>query len=155
MPDESPQDLIKYIPADNSLTRYERVKQILNVAQGSANPSYQGYHQFWNLPIAEFLEIVIYGVRMIAPMPASRGAEHPLSAKPINDFRDDRGIVKARKNINALTPEELARFRNAVAQMKSLDNHFKDERSFGYWARIHANACQHGWEEFLPWHRPY
>ena len=60
---------------------------------------------------------------------ARGGAEHPLSAKPINDFRDDRGIVKARKNINALTPEELARFRNAVAQMKSLDNHFQNMRA--------------------------
>src|SRR5262249_16263466 len=24
-----------------------------------------------------------------------------------------------------------------------------------YWARIHANQCQHGWEEFLTWHRVY
>ncbi len=254
MPDATPQDPMKNDAANNTSTRYERVKQILNVAQGKANPSYQGYHQFWNLPIADFLQIVIYGVRMIAPAPARAGAlpplaasscchgpaassppppasgpgkgrgaasgliiglrgqcpfdgtqfprlpwegsavspsdiqfisdwiddgypinrhsgfhlrieracartrvqkKHPLSDQPINDYRDDEGMVKARKNINALTPVELTRFRNAVAQMKSLDNHFQDERSFGYWARIHGNLCQHGWEEFLPWHRPY
>jgi len=253
MPDPAPQESPKSNPVNNNAsTRYERVKQILNMAQGNVNPGYQGYHQFWNLPIAEFLQIAIYGVRMIAPASASpdasqtfaasscchnpapsapppprgrrpgRGAasgliiglrgqcpfdgtqfprlpwdgsavspsdiqfisdwiddgcpatdapasvsesnvlarargdaEHPLSDQPINDYRDDAGMVKARKNINALTPVELARFRNAVAQMKSLDNHFQDERSFGYWARIHGNLCQHGWEEFLPWHRPY
>jgi len=243
-------------------TRYQRVKAILNAAAGDANPSYQGYGKFWELPLPQLLEVVIYGVRMIAPAkagpaakaplfalapaascchtpPASgqpaapaasgktpgRGAasgliiglrgqcpfdgtqfprlpwdgkpvadadiqfiedwiddgcpetdasrsaaevhestikarargdeEHPLSSGPSNEYRDGQGGVKARKNINALTPDELARFRAAVAQMKSLDNYYQDERSFGYWARMHANLCQHGWEEFLTWHRLY
>src|SRR5918912_2013388 len=48
-------------------TRYQRVKDILNNAQGAACPSYQGYHRFWELPLDEFLEVTIYGVRMIAP----------------------------------------------------------------------------------------
>jgi len=39
--------------------------------------------------------------------------------------------------------------------MKSLDKYEQDERSFGYWARIHANQCQHSWEQFLTWHRAY
>jgi tyrosinase len=47
------------------------------------------------------------------------------------------------------------RLRAAMAQMKALDAYYQDERSFGFWASIHANACQHGWEEFLPWHRAY
>ena len=32
---------------------------------------------------------------------------------------------------------------------------FLQDRGFNYWARIHANNCQHGWEEFLTWHRIY
>src|SRR5262249_37849244 len=48
-------------------TRYQRVKQILNDAQGDACPSYQGYQRFWELPLEQFLEVTIYGVRMIAP----------------------------------------------------------------------------------------
>lgn len=39
--------------------------------------------------------------------------------------------------------------------MMSLDSYQQDERSFGYWARIHANQCQHSWEQFLTWHRAY
>jgi tyrosinase len=82
-------------------------------------------------------------------------AAHPAFTGPTNQLADDAGRVKARKNIAFLTPDELARFRHCVAQMKSLDAYYQDERSFGYWARIHANQCQHGWEEFLTWHRVY
>ena len=52
---------------DVQWSRYQRVKQILNRAQGSVCPSYQGYGKFWQLPLAEFLTVEIYGVRMIAP----------------------------------------------------------------------------------------
>jgi len=48
-------------------SRYQRVKQILNEAQGDACPDYQGYGRFWELPLERFLEVTIYGVRMIAP----------------------------------------------------------------------------------------
>src|SRR5271165_1770855 len=53
---------------------YQRVKQILNEAAGDAQPSYQGYGKFWELPLSEFLEVTIYGVRMISPTPAGVGA---------------------------------------------------------------------------------
>ncbi len=39
--------------------------------------------------------------------------------------------------------------------MYTYDPHIFDERSFNYWARIHTDSCQHGWEQFLPWHRLY
>jgi tyrosinase len=251
-------------------SRYERVKKILNDAQGDANPSYQGYKRFWNLPLEEFLNVTIYGVRMIAdegeadfcdeamqppaqsccasesePAPAAsccgsesieqpqmqpsrgRGAasglikglkgqfpfdgtqfprlpwggkavgasdillieswiddgcpatdepasssiqvnqslimaraqgreEHPLSNKSINEFSAEAGKTKARKNIECLTPEELARFRHVLKVMKCYDKFSRyDQRSFRYWADIHANNCQHGWEQFLSWHRLY
>lgn len=238
------------------VSRYQRVKAILNQAQGTSSPSYQGYAKFWELPLPEFLEVRIYGVRMIAPasvstpfpgLPAAavasscchgstaapaapaqpgRGAasglivglrgqrpfdgsqfprlpwegqavsdadiqliedwidagcppedvetgspvdvseslvaarargdeEHPLSDRPANHYYQDAGGTKIRKNINALCCEELTAFRNAVASMKSFDSYYQDQRSFGFWARLHANDCQHGWEEFLTWHRLY
>ncbi len=265
-------------------TRYERVKEILNEAAGDACPSYQGYERFWELPLEEFLEVTIYGVRMIAeegsqdfceqnmlpaasshgsccesasesaPQPSSppsslpvqmdsccgpqasgtpevlpspgRGAasglikglkgqfpfdgtqfprlpwggkavsssdilfiqnwiddgcpatdehkatievtqpvkiaraqgheEHPLSTRSVNEYRAESGKVKFRKNIECLTEDELTRFRRAVRVMHCYDKFFRyDDRSFEYWADIHANNCQHGWEQFLTWHRVY
>src|SRR5437660_4595857 len=51
---------------DRPKSRYEQVKAILDEAQGDANPSYQGHKRFWNLPLEEFLQVTIYGIRMIA-----------------------------------------------------------------------------------------
>jgi tyrosinase len=86
---------------------------------------------------------------------ANGSIAHALHQGPLNQFQGDTGKTKIRKNIDFLTPEELDRFRKAVAKMKSLDQYEQDERSFGYWARIHANQCQHSWEQFLTWHRAY
>jgi len=80
---------------------------------------------------------------------------HPLATGSINVQRNDNSAPVVRKNINSLSAEELCRYRAAVAKMHSYDQSFLDERSFNWWARIHANNCQHGWEEFLPWHRLY
>jgi tyrosinase len=258
-------------PEPSTLSRYERVRDILDRAAAGSTSSYQGYGPFWRLPYAEFLEFSLYGVRMIAPGPdrpkaaalasstspslapaptmvvsignlggagasapvvtaavpvfgarsaasglikglrglppfdggqfprlpwggqavpadqiafiaawiddgcpqddvsvsaatssaaragaLARGeAEHPQSTRPINDFRDEVGQIKARKNIISLTADELKRFRDAIREMRRFDGFFQDERSFAYWARIHGNNCQHGWEEFLTWHRIY
>lgn len=274
--------------------RYERVQQILDDAAGGVCPSYQGYGRFWRLPLAEFLNVTIYGVRMIArpgasaasaasssgaPTPSSsaggdqpgmpvmscchedstppaapaepeqppeqpdddcyptpdrggkkkrypgRGAasglikglkgeypfdgsqfprlpwggkevargdiqfisdwiddgapatdeerpaievresliaarargdeDHPLSPRTVNDHRHESGVLKARKNIEFLSPDELQRFRRAIACMQRFNRFPQDERSFVFWAQIHANSCEHGWEEFLTWHRLY
>ena len=86
---------------------------------------------------------------------ASGHAPHAEFVGPVNQLADDKGTLRVRKNINFLSAEELRRLRAAIAQMKSLDSFFQDGRSFAYWARIHANQCQHGWEEFLTWHRVY
>jgi tyrosinase len=51
------------------ITRYERVKQILDRAAKSATADYDGHPEFWNLPLPEFLDVEIYGIRMIAPAP--------------------------------------------------------------------------------------
>ncbi|HEV2802896.1 MAG TPA: tyrosinase family protein [Pyrinomonadaceae bacterium] len=291
-------------------TRYERVKRILTDAQGAACPSYQGYGRFWELPLEEFLQVSIYGIRMIAPtgmsdfcaenMPApqtprrsccsseeefdpftggpeettsdadltsppeetccgssasasastgdvtpgkarspGRGAasglikglkgqypfdgtqfprlpwggsavkpsdihfiqdwiddncpatddvkstttaatagdagstpisvsyssklarargheEHPPSDRSVNEFNHDAGKVKARVNVEFLSQTELDKFRRAVGVMMCYDDFQQyDQRSFAHWASIHANNCQHGWEQFLSWHRLY
>jgi tyrosinase len=84
------------------------------------------------------------------------GAEaHPEHDGPVNEIFAAAGSIKQRKNIKSLSDEELRRLRAAFAWMKSFDAYWLDERSFGYWARIHASQCQHGWEEFLTWHRAY
>ncbi len=82
-------------------------------------------------------------------------APHIAFRGPVNQLSDEKGMLKVRKNISCLSDDELRRLRAALAQMKSLDGFFQDERSYAYWARIHANQCQHGWEEFLTWHRAY
>jgi tyrosinase len=86
---------------------------------------------------------------------ASGAAAHPVHAEPVNAFFAKTGSIKQRKNVNELSAEELRRYRDAVAWMKKFDRYYLDERSFGYWARIHASQCQHGWEQFLTWHRAY
>lgn len=283
-------------------SRYERVKQILDAAQGKVTPSYQGLGRFWNLPLDKFMKATLYGIRLIAepfppdhcddlinptpgrsccqdeepapqPMPApepeggghsccggggttgggggdpfagggpksSRGrgaasglikglkgefpfddtqfpplmwggqrvsasdiifiqswiddgcpasdepaqalvtlgqasqtvspaqvnqplalaraqghAEHPLSTKSVNDFSFQTNKIKVRKNIECLSADELDRFRRVMRVMKCYDDfHQYDQRSFRFWADIHANNCQHGWEQFLTWHRLY
>jgi tyrosinase len=53
------------------ITRYEQVKQILNRAAAGGAVDYDGQGYFWHLPLPQFLEIEIYGVRMIAPPEAA------------------------------------------------------------------------------------
>jgi tyrosinase len=86
---------------------------------------------------------------------AAGHAQFAVGAATTNDYRHAEGSLKVRKNVNFLTPDELQRLRNALAQMMSLDQYEQDDRSFGYWARIHASQCQHSWEQFLTWHRAY
>jgi tyrosinase len=258
-------------------SRYEAVKEILDTAQGKANPSYQGQGRFWDLPLDQFLQVKLYGIPMIAdagepdfcrdqmsgggsccdptptPAPSCCGTEtpddkagphpspgrgaasglikglkgqfpfdgtqfprlpwggtevsssdisfieswiddgcpatdqaaaestaaavgggtvqvsqalkvalaqgheaHPLSTKSINQFDAETGKTKARKNIECLSAEELARLRHVIKVMRCYDAYNSyDQRSFRYWADIHANNCQHGWEQFLTWHRMY
>jgi tyrosinase len=52
-------------------TRYEQVKQILDRAADESAVDYGGMGRFWRLPLPEFLEVEIYGVRMIAPVEAA------------------------------------------------------------------------------------
>ena len=48
------------------LTRYEKVKQILDRAASGSTVDYDGLGAFWQLPLEQFLQVKLYGVRMIA-----------------------------------------------------------------------------------------
>lgn len=52
-------------------TRYQRVIEILDSAAAGGASDYDGKGLFWRLPLPEFLEVEIYGVRMIAPVEAA------------------------------------------------------------------------------------
>ncbi|MGY3792079.1 tyrosinase family protein [uncultured Aquimarina sp.] len=80
---------------------------------------------------------------------------HPVSTNTTNqDHRDNKGLT-IRKEVSSLSPEELGTFREALNCMFQYTDYWQDERSFDYWARIHTNSCQHGWEQFTTWHRLY
>ncbi|HKG45449.1 MAG TPA: tyrosinase family protein [Pyrinomonadaceae bacterium] len=53
--------------ADTSqMTRYEKVKEILDRAAADSKVDYDGYGRFWRLPLDKFLDFELRGIRMIA-----------------------------------------------------------------------------------------
>ncbi|MFA0964879.1 tyrosinase family protein [Roseivirga sp. BDSF3-8] len=73
----------------------------------------------------------------------------------LNDWQSGQGGLKMRKNAENLTPDELANLRYAFGELMKLNEYPNDKRSYHSWAQIHGDTCQHGWEQFLPWHRAY
>ena len=63
--------------------------------------------------------------------------------------------LRYRRNVNLLTPKQLAAFRSAWATSYTVD----DDRGFAHHAGLHGLPlpieCPHGGELFLPWHRAY
>ncbi|HWW62693.1 MAG TPA: tyrosinase family protein, partial [Thermoanaerobaculia bacterium] len=84
-------------------------------------------------------------------------AEHEPIANG-NVKRSERHEVRIRKNIETYDDSEVAALKNAFAVLRKRDESptaYMDVTSYGYWARIHGSSCQHGWEQFLTWHRAY
>src|SRR6267378_3904086 len=48
------------------ITRYEKVKQILDRGAAGSSVDYDGLGAFWKLPLSQFLQVEIHGIRMIA-----------------------------------------------------------------------------------------
>ena len=70
------------MPAATSITRYQKVKQILDRAAAGSNADYDGQGQFWHLPLPKLLEAEVAGVRMIAPAePAAPSCCHSVAAE--------------------------------------------------------------------------
>jgi tyrosinase len=84
------------------------------------------------------------------------GAESfPRHPQP-NSFYHETGQVKVRKNIENLTADELYALRCVFRKVKERSDHNRfDQTGYSYWADIHGFGCQHGWEQFLTWHRAY
>jgi tyrosinase len=75
-----------------------------------------------------------------------------ITARPAPNAAPAR--LKVRKNIEALSAQELADFRRAIRQAIALN----DKRGFEYFAGWHGvplGWCQHHDPLFLPWHRAY
>ncbi len=70
------------MPDTKTITRYEKVKQVLDRAAAGSNVGYDGQGQFWHLPLPKLLEVEIAGVRMIAPAEApAASCCHPVAAE--------------------------------------------------------------------------
>ena len=83
-------------------------------------------------------------------------AEHKaLPSASTNSFKGDKGELKQRKNVESLDETERCKLRYAVWELQKLNKYPLDKRSWNSWAQLHGNECQHGWEQFLPWHRAY
>lgn len=218
-------------------THYEHVQQILANAAAGAFPNHDGHGRFWQLELADFKILTIYGVQLIADPGPNRGRDSglvralrgegpfdgtlfgrmPLGRPPVapadiqfiedwidadlpneeigdeledtapaepdegrpqappssyrrryepprrpkdgylikncNLIRESGSNIKIRKNITALTDQELANFRAAIQALKDLPN--TDERNYNDQAAIHGSNCRHNSELFLPWHRAY
>src|SRR5437660_24267 len=83
--------------ADNAqITRYELVKQILDGAAAGSSADYDGRGRFWDLPLPQFLEVEIHGVRMIAPdEPPAPSCCHGGAAEATANSRSARsGLIR-------------------------------------------------------------
>lgn len=54
-------------------TRYQRVKEILDAAAGKSPSDYGGRGPFWQLPLPDFLDAEVHGIRMIATEEEAEG----------------------------------------------------------------------------------
>jgi hypothetical protein len=59
-------------------TRFDRVRELLNVAVGTAQPYHSGSGTFWNLARADFLQTFVYGLRAVETEGENRGARSNL-----------------------------------------------------------------------------
>lgn len=87
--------------------------------------------------------------------PRSMGEEEHESHSQPNQAYDDSGGMKQRKNAECMTEQEIENLRYAMNELMQLNQYPLDTRSFNYYAQIHGDSCQHGWEQFLPWHRAF
>lgn len=79
-----------------------------------------------------------------------------MPAVPVNPrVRPSR--LRTRRNVAAMTPDQLAAYRSALGDMQALKP--TDDRSYAFHAGHHGLPlpvyCQHGTALFLPWHRAY
>jgi hypothetical protein len=59
--------------------RYSRIQKILRSATEGSNPQHTGSRRFWDLPLAQFVLVKVYGHPLIAPKGPDRGSRSPLT----------------------------------------------------------------------------
>ncbi len=89
----------------------------------------------------------------LASLTSGESAHPPVGNS--NVYKYHSGELVQRKNAAYLTNEERANLREAIQHTINLNQFPLDVRSFNAYAKIHGDSCQHGWEQFLPWHRAY
>src|SRR4030088_3553740 len=48
-----------------SVSRYARFLDVMDAAQGGANPSYDGQPRFWHMPLEQLRSFALYGIPML------------------------------------------------------------------------------------------
>lgn len=105
-PAEPAEAVVSNPTATTSLTRYEKVKAILDAAAGDSTADYHGWGRFWNLPYEDFLQVEVYGIRMIAEVPRpdlvgqtvdspEAGTAHLCCPTPAGETLDGLAVVRA------------------------------------------------------------
>lgn len=81
-----------------TLSRYERVKLILDNAQGEDCPEYDGHHRFWEQPHADFIATKLYGIPLFVLTPStSSNNPTPQSTSPCCSTTEDKPTETANK----------------------------------------------------------
>ena len=66
---------------------------------------------------------------------------------------------RIRRNIDTLTPEELADYQHAFAKLIEISDHDPDSiDGYTYLEQLHDGSlgpCEHANDTFLPWHRAH
>ncbi len=78
------------------MTRYERVKQLLDRGAAGSSVDYDGLGAFWQLPLSQFLQVEIRGIRMIAPAETpAPSCCHGGDANAVGESRSSRsGLIR-------------------------------------------------------------
>jgi len=91
------------------MTRFERVRQILNAAVGDGAPSHGGKGQFWDLPLDQLKALKVLGQKVIETEGDGRGARSALvkALKGEPPFDDD-GFGRMPLDRPAVDPADVA-----------------------------------------------
>ncbi|MBC7777509.1 MAG: tyrosinase family protein [Phycisphaerae bacterium] len=80
---------------------------------------------------------------------------HMLATRSTNSIQKERNGLKQRKDVECLSEDEVCKWRYVMNEMIQLNQYTMDRRNWNYWGRLHGDECQHGWEQFLLWHRMF
>jgi tyrosinase len=84
------------MPETPQITRYQKVKEILDRAAAASKVDYSGLGRFWQLPLDQFLQVELHGIRMIAaadePVPSC--CHGPTTAQELKGRGARSGLVQ-------------------------------------------------------------